>query len=449
MSVVHHSRTTKERRRRAVRPVAIRPFPGSWAARRWALWSAPKAFRNLVLVVDGLALLVIVLTATVVAVGGRDLVWFAVLAGLSVLHLEANRRIERLRELATEGTQYVDLKSIWTFAGLVLLPPPLVAALIVVTYAHSWLRINRKILPHRWVFSAATIVLASAAGGAILAAAFPSTYPALPHGLAGVAAVAAAAIARWLVNSALVVIAMLTMSVALRQALRNVFGTPMDDLIEFASLSLGAGVALILVTDAPWLLVLVVPVLAIHRGIMLRQFQHAAQRDVKTGLFNGAFWHELAGKHLERAQRLGKGAGLLLLHVDGFDSIAQRHGSAVGDRVLRLVADALRGEIGEEDLPARLSGEEFVVLLPDVASTAELGAVAERLRAAIRAVELEVDGRPAVTGLTASVGGAVYPDNGQRLDELMLAVDNAMFAAKTYVRDQVRLVVPEKRLRQL
>ena len=68
---------------------------------------------------------------------------------------------------------------------------------------------------------------------------------------------------------------------------------------------------------------------------------------------------------------------------------------------------------------------------------------------AVRSVELEVDGQPAVTiGLTASVGGAVYPDNGQRLDELMLAVDNAMFAAKTYVRDQFRLVVPEKRPRQ-
>lgn len=436
MSVRHPPPVSKDRRR-AVRFVA---------ARRWALWSAPRSFVAFVLLVDAAALAVIGLTASVAPVTERDLVWFATLALLSVLHLEANRRIERLRELAAEGTQYVDLKSIWTFAGLLLLPPPLVAALIVVTYTHSWLRIGQRILPHRWYFSASTIVLASAAGGAILAAAFPSSYPGLPHGWVGVLVVAAAAAARWLVNSALVVVALPLMSTGTtwRQAVKGVFGTPGDDLIEFASLSLGAGVALLLVTDAPWLLVLVIPVLAIHRGLMLRQFQYAAQRDATTGLFNGAFWHELAGKHLERAQRLEHGAGLLLVHIDQFESMAGRHGSDVADRVLRSVADAMRGQVREDDLLARLAGEEFVVLVSEVGSRAELARVATRICDAIRALDVEVDGRPPVSGLTASVGGATFPDNGSTLDELMLAVDNAMFAAKTYVRDQVRLVGPGK-----
>jgi diguanylate cyclase (GGDEF)-like protein len=256
------------------------------------------------------------------------------------------------------------------------------------------------------------------------------------------AVVAAAAGARWFVNSALVAVALplMTPSMTWRQALREVFGTPADDLIEFASLSLGAGVALLLVTDAPWLLVLAVPVLAIHRGLMLRQFEFAAQRDATTGLFNGAFWHELAGKHLERAHRLGHPAGLLLLHVDEFGAIVDKHGPGAGDRVLRLIADAMRDQVREDDLVARLAGEEFVIFFPDVATNAELAEFVARIRDAIRRVELDIDGHAPVTGLTVSVGGVIYPDNGATLDALMLAVDNAMFAAKTYVRDQVRLV---------
>lgn len=437
MSVMHRSRGAKDRRRRVIRPVA---------PRHWALWSAPRAFVVFAVVVDVAAIAAILFTAVAVPIEDQDLVWFAALVLLSVLHLEANRRVERLRELAAEGTQYVDLKSIWTFAGLLLLPPPLVAGLIVITYAHSWWRIGQRILPHRWTFSAATIVLASAAGGAVLAAAFPLAYPELPQGLIGIAVVAGAAVARWFVNSALVVVALPLMSAATtwRQALKHVFGTPGDDLIEFASLSLGAAVAVLLVTDAPWLLVLAIPLMVIHRGLMLRQFEYAAQRDQTTGLFNGSFWHELASKHLERAHRLQHGAGLLLIHVDEFDAIAHRHGVPAGDRVLRAVAAAMRGQLHDDDLVARLSGEEFVVLSPETSNTEELGRLAHRIREAIREAEVAIDGSAPTTGLTVSVGGAIYPDHGASLDELMLTVDNAMFAAKTYVRDQVRLVASKR-----
>lgn len=438
MSVMHRSRTTKDKRRRAVR--VVHP-------RQWALWSIRPQFRAFILAVDAAAIAAIALTATIVPIGRADFVWFAILAAASMAHQEANRRIERLRELAAEGTQYVDLKSIWTFAGLLLLPPPLVAALIVITYVHSWWGLGQRILPHRWTFSAAMIVLASTAGGAVLAIAFPGSYPGLPHGWIGIAVVAAAAVARWLVNSLLVLVALMLIDPdrTLAGALRDVFGEPLDDAIEFASLSIGAGVALVLVVDAPWLLVGVIPLWLLHRGLMMRQFEHAARHDTTTGLYNGAFWREVAVKELERANRLGERAGLLLVHVDEFDAITSGHGAVAGDRVLKQVAGALTGQVREGDHVARLAGEEFVVLVSDVATRGELAKLAEDIRSAVRGLAVEVDGPAPLTGLTVSVGGALYPDSGRTLDELMLTVDNAMFAAKTYVRDQIRLVGAEKR----
>jgi len=251
MSVTDRTRSAKWRRRRGDR------LAGPW---HWMLWQIPRPFLALVLIVDAAAVMAVAATAPRYPVTGRQLLWFGLLAGLAALHVEVTRRVERMRELASEGAPYVSLKSIWTFAGLLVLPPSLVAALIVATYTHSWLRVGRTILPHRSIFSASTVVLASTAGGAILAAAHPSGYPGLPLGLVGLGVVVVAAVARWAVNSALVCMAMALMSPATswRQALRAVFGTPGDDLIEFASLSYGALVATTLTAD-PWFVLILGP----------------------------------------------------------------------------------------------------------------------------------------------------------------------------------------------
>jgi diguanylate cyclase (GGDEF)-like protein len=436
MSVGHGLRVTKHKR-----DVATRTGPSTWA-----LWTVPRSFLWYVLVVDAAAVVAIVVTATAVPVTGRQLGWFALLVALSALHLEANRRIERLRELAAEGVAFTNLTSIWTFAGLLLLPPPLVAALIVIVYAHMWVRVSGRIVPHRWVFTAATVVLASAAGGAILAA-VDAGYPGLPPGWAGLGVVVAAAVARWLVNTALVVGAMLLMSPDM--TLRTAIGTPAGELVEWASLSLGAAVAALLVLDAPYLLVLAVPVIAVHRGLLLHQFKDAARKDGKTGLLNATFWRELAGKQLERAHRLRSTVGLLLVDVDGFRVTNDHHGPLVGDRVLRRVGEALTYAVRQDDLVGRLGGEEFAVLLPDT-GVADLTGLAERVREAVRRLHIELDakgdGAPTtINGLTVSVGGAVYPDHAGTLEDLLMAADNALFVAKSSGRDQARVVAPGAR----
>jgi diguanylate cyclase (GGDEF)-like protein len=94
--------------------------------------------------------------------------------------------------------------------------------------------------------------------------------------------------------------------------------------------------------------------------------------------------------------------------------------------------------------PARLGGEEFVVLLPGL-DRAGAAAVAERIRAGISGLALRVTGLHGavpLSGLTASVGIAAFPRNGDGVEALLRAADEALFAAKSGGRNQVRLAAP-------
>ncbi|HEY0636664.1 MAG TPA: GGDEF domain-containing protein [Pseudonocardiaceae bacterium] len=379
------------------------------------------------------ALLTVALTAGHYSVGRSDLATFGVLTALALGHLELTRGVERMRELANEGEPYVVWLSIWTFAGLLTLPPALVATLVVITYAHSWLRVGRHILLHRWTFSATMVVLSSAAGGVILMLTSHSGGQAgLPVGWVGLALVVATAIVRWAVNSALVLLAVRAMdpTVTWRRAIGMVFGA--DDLEEFASLSLGALVAFLLTAAAPWLLVLALPMLLLHRGLQLRKLQSAARSDAVTATLVAPVWRELAEKQLERAGRLGVGAGYLTVRVDGHDELAERAGPEAASRALRAVADVLRSVVRERDLVGRLPGAEFVVLLAEVGTVAELRTVAVRVR--------DVVGQQEPDGLTVSIGGALFPAHAESLEDLMRQADGALWLARAYRRGQIRIV---------
>src|SRR3712207_3923041 len=117
--------------------------------RRWRLWSLPPASLAYVLVTDLVAVLVTVMASLHVSVSRTEWVWFAVLATASLLHLEAARSIERRRELAVEGVPYTNLKSLWVFTGVLLLPLPLVVALVVIAYGFCWARVYGHFVWHR------------------------------------------------------------------------------------------------------------------------------------------------------------------------------------------------------------------------------------------------------------------------------------------------------------
>src|SRR3954451_18959161 len=142
---------------------------GGWAPVRWKLWSLPGRVRFLVLGVILVAFGVLVLAART-APTDRQWVTAGWLVAAALPPLHASPLIERRRR-DRSGTPYVDLCSVWIFAGVIALPPVLEVALVAAIYGHRWLLVNRFDAvrpPHRTVFTAATLALAATAASAVL-----------------------------------------------------------------------------------------------------------------------------------------------------------------------------------------------------------------------------------------------------------------------------------------
>ncbi len=426
MSIRHRLARRRLRRRQDV----------GWSPTRWALWSQPRSVLGYVLAVELITVVVVASTFDLVSVTAGDWVRLLVLAAGSAIHLEAARDIERLRKVGAEGIPYVNLKGMWTFAGVLILPPPLAVALILSTYVHSWLRV-RRVPPYRSVFTATTLVLAGAAGAVVLATIRPGVYPGYPSGPLGLVAVVAAGLAYWFVNYALVAGAIMMTNPD--SPGRNALGRLSDQLIVAGSLGLGVATAALLLSQ-PWAVaVLLLTILGLHRALLVEQFQTASRTDPKTGLANAAFWHEIARREFAGAERTNSRLGVLYLDLDHFKAINDTYGHLAGDEALKAVAAELRHEVRDNDLVGRLGGEEFAILLPQT-SAADTALAAERVRRRIAglAVNVAAPNGPVLCGpITCSIGVATYPESGASLDELQMAADLAMYQAKDAGRNRV------------
>lgn len=161
-----------------------------------------------------------------------------------------------------------------------------------------------------------------------------------------------------------------------------------------------------------------------------------ATTDPLTGLHNRRYFDDHLRQLLELGRRGGRPVALAIIDVDHFKRVNDTWGHAVGDIVLVDVADVLRANARASDMVARLGGEEFAVVMPDTGPDAALRAL-ERLREAIEAAPHpeapEMGGR----SITASVGVAVFPDDGGGPDVLLTTADRALYAAKAAGRNRV------------
>ena len=165
--------------------------------------------------------------------------------------------------------------------------------------------------------------------------------------------------------------------------------------------------------------------LAVNLSVQER-LQQLALNDPLTGLANRRQLDSIAAQALRRAQRRGEHVAVVVLDLDGFKGLNDRHGHAAGDSVLREVAQRARQATRDTDLVARLGGDEFVVLLEASSEDAVLAAVA-RLRSALDASPL-FDGPPTPVGV--SMGVACFPADGDNLVALLREADGRMYGQK-------------------
>lgn len=400
------------------------------ATTRWHIWSLPRPALRLVLAVDVLAVAIAVLVTARTAITRAELGWFGLLALAAVAHLEVARGIERRRERAVEGAPYTNLKSLWVFAGLLLVPLPLVIALTVLTYGHCWVRVYGPAIAHRKIYSAATFILASVAAEAVLRAGGLAAVPRLPDTAWSLLIIVAAATTWWLVNLALVVgvILLAAPSTTARQALGNLA----DQLVVAAALGLGVTVATLLAV-MPWAaLAPLAAVLCVHRDLLLPQYERQARTDAKTGLATSTHWAGEVTAALRRAELTGTSVAVLILDLDGFKTINDRHGHLAGDEALLAIVDAVRAEVRGEDLIARYGGDEVLIMMPGIGA-ADLPAAIDRLRVRIAGTPITLTRSsqgPATITVTTSIGGATFPGDGATHDQLLLVADDRLYTDK-------------------
>ncbi|MDT7929834.1 GGDEF domain-containing protein [Tepidimonas sp.] len=133
-----------------------------------------------------------------------------------------------------------------------------------------------------------------------------------------------------------------------------------------------------------------------------------SERDALTGLPNRRAFLARVTQELDRSARTGETALLVMIDIDHFKSVNDRHGHAAGDAVLRAVAHALQSAVRPMDTVARLGGEEFGVLLPNCAPSAGT-ALAERLRRTVQESPVVLPDGVTTIHVTISAGGAYSP----------------------------------------
>jgi len=171
---------------------------------------------------------------------------------------------------------------------------------------------------------------------------------------------------------------------------------------------------------------------ALARADSRREAESQAATDGLTGLPNRRYFDEFCSLLAQR-RRSGDAVAVLMIDIDKFKALNDTYGHPVGDEVLKAVGAAIVSTIREHDVPARVGGEEFAVLLrnpgPDIAMD-----VGERVRVAVHSLDLSPLGVPAVS-VSVGVADAIGPE--EPITEVVSRADHALLRAKRAGRDRV------------
>ena len=171
-----------------------------------------------------------------------------------------------------------------------------------------------------------------------------------------------------------------------------------------------------------------------------QRLRKMAHHDALTGLANRLLLDIELTRALQRARQQGSGAAVLCLDLDRFKFVNDLLGHLAGDRLLVAVSERLTSLVRRSDVVARVGGDEFAILLPDVTDPAACMALARLIAEAVAEPVLYED-QQMVVGV--SIGIAMYPQDGQTAHELLRRADVALYRAKEDRRGTARMFAPE------
>jgi diguanylate cyclase (GGDEF)-like protein len=152
-----------------------------------------------------------------------------------------------------------------------------------------------------------------------------------------------------------------------------------------------------------------------------------ATHDVLTGLPNRALFHDRLRQSIEMAKRASTAVGVLNVDMDGLKPINDAHGHRAGDAAIKEAAQRMRASARKTDTVARMGGDEFAIILPNIRGPADADTQSTRLRERVRA-PFEFEGR--ALSLDVSIGAVIFPHDGSNMLELLDRADERMYEMK-------------------
>jgi diguanylate cyclase (GGDEF)-like protein len=369
----------------------------------------------------------------------RAFITTAVFAALAVASAEVSMRFAWPRARKDRASR--DFLGVWTAPVAFLLPPPYVAAMVAVPLLYTQMRVWRRD-PIKLAFSIASIGLGWAGCSMVVAAVLGhrlGTGNAAPFAFGGreVLAITAGVATWYVINHAMIggVIALTSG----RSAVQAMFMNGEGVLIDVIDVCVGIVVALLWRAN-PYAIVLLVPAVLFMQHQLFSGLRQAVRTDLLTNVANPQFWREVASREIERAWASAANLAILMIDIDHFKQVNDRHGHLAGDDVLSAVARAIARALRPSDLVGRLGGEEFGAILSGLNIVDAEGA-AERLRCEVAEVRVRSD-RGEWIGVTVSVGVAELSVTQGSLHTMLDAADNALYAAKAAGRNRVRVAGP-------
>jgi diguanylate cyclase (GGDEF)-like protein len=417
--------------------------------RSWALWQLPLAARILVLCVITGYLVALgwtwihLLGVSGQAAGGYlpQVLLTCAFVGAAVVSGDVSLRMAWPRTRQDRVSR--DLTSAWLLPIALLLPPAYVMLAVIGPSVHLYTRVWRG-QPIKRVYSVAVLGLAYGAASQVHRVLIHVTTQTRlsPSQFTGNARAATALVAGlatyWVINVVLInaVVHLATGA----QAFRTFFKDREGLAVDVVAACLGTLAAVVWATD-PWFAIPLVPPVLLLQHELFSGLRQAVRTDLLTDVANPQYWREVAGREVERAAASDDHLAILMIDVDHFKSVNDKHGHLAGDEVLAAVARTIAQALRPRDLVGRLGGEEFGAVLSGLNLLDAEGA-ADRLRTQVRDIRVRADSGEWIT-VTVSVGVSELSVTGGDLHRLLDAADTALYAAKAAGRDCVRVAAPE------